>query len=164
MSAANTASVPSARKKDAHAGSAAGHQGRRSGEAKTNAPKSNSVPSDSRTFVVEKQRQKDRGTRLNQPLHITSSECAARLQAVLLDFPGATDESQRARILRALGGGPVTTLELRDLCGVMACGARIWDLIHRHGHQIAKVLVVQVDPAGVKHFGVARYFLSHDMP
>ena len=164
MSAATTTPTSGARKNDAHAGSTAGHQGRRSGEAKTNAPKSNSAAFDSRTFVVEQQRQKDRSSRLNQPLHITSAECAARLQAVMRDLPGATGESQRARILRALGGGPVTTLELRDLCGVMACGARIWDLIHRHGHQIAKVLVVQVDPAGVQHFGVARYFLSHDVP
>ena len=164
MKAASTAQEAGATKIDAHAGSTAGHRGRRSGEANTNTAECKSVAIDSRTFVIELQRKKERETRLNQQLHITSAECAERLKALMCEIPGTTGESQRARILHALAGGPVTTLELRDLCGVMACGARIWELIHRHDHQIAKVLVVQACYSGVRHFGVARYFLSDDMP
>lgn len=149
-------------KGDALAGSAPGRQGQPSGNAKSGRAQftvAGTVTGDfSRAGVVHRERERQRLSRQHAPLHVTSPARIQRLRGLLDRDRGAAAESQRARILSALRGGPLTTIEIRQYLDVLAVGARIWELVHLHDHRIVMQWVVQVSPAGHRH-RVAMYTL-----
>lgn len=68
----------------------------------------------------------------------------------------------RASIIQALRIGPKTTVELREQWGVMSPAPRILEL-REIGHIIVTVPVSAFTADGVKHKGVARYTLLHEV-
>lgn len=69
---------------------------------------------------------------------------------------------QRARVIQALRTGPKTTVELREEWGIMSPAPRIFEL-RNAGHVIVNVPVSAFTADGVKHTGVARYTLLHEV-
>lgn len=69
---------------------------------------------------------------------------------------------QRARTIEALRTGPKTTVELREQWGIMSPAPRIFEL-RNTGHVIVNVPVSAFTADGVKHTGVARYTLLHEV-
>ena len=69
---------------------------------------------------------------------------------------------QRARVIQALRTGPKTTVELREDWGIMSPAPRIFEL-RNAGHVIVNVPVSAFTADGVKHTGVARYTLLHEV-
>ena len=65
---------------------------------------------------------------------------------------------QRARIIQALRSGPKTTIELREQWAVMSPAPRVLEL-RLEGHIIVTVPVSAFTADGVRHYGVALYFL-----
>lgn len=68
----------------------------------------------------------------------------------------------RASVIQALRTGPKTTVELREQWGVMSPAPRILEL-REIGHIIVKVPVTAFTADGIKHTGVARYTLLHEV-
>ncbi len=66
--------------------------------------------------------------------------------------------AQRARVIQALRTGPKTTIELRELWGVMSPAPRVFEL-RLLGYCIETLQVNGYTPDGVLHRGVARYVL-----
>lgn len=67
-------------------------------------------------------------------------------------------EAQRARLLAALRRGPVTTIEARRDLDILMPAARVFELRHREGYDIALYWVQEETQAGRLH-RVARYAL-----
>ncbi|WP_197387616.1 helix-turn-helix domain-containing protein [Ralstonia pseudosolanacearum] len=67
-------------------------------------------------------------------------------------------EAQRARLLAALRRGPVTTIEARRDLDILMPAARVFELRHREGYDIALHWVHEATQAGRLH-RVARYAL-----
>ena len=68
--------------------------------------------------------------------------------------------AQRARLLKALRRGPVTTLQARGRLDVMHPGGRIMEL-RRMGHEILTLRTRETTPGGQQHV-VARYVLVRE--
>ncbi|WP_412548887.1 helix-turn-helix domain-containing protein [Ralstonia pseudosolanacearum] len=67
-------------------------------------------------------------------------------------------EAQRTRLLAALRRGPVTTIEARRDLDILMPAARVFELRHREGYDIALYWVQEATQAGRLH-RVARYAL-----
>jgi len=67
--------------------------------------------------------------------------------------------AQRARLLKRLALGPITTIEARRELNIMMPAARIKEL-REAGHNIQTERVDTLDDQGRKHGRVAKYYLS----
>ena len=67
-------------------------------------------------------------------------------------------EAQRDRLLNALRCGAVTTIQARRDLDIMMPAARVHELRHREGHNIATVWCTEPTDNGALH-RVARYVL-----
>ncbi|MFM0569135.1 helix-turn-helix domain-containing protein [Paraburkholderia caledonica] len=83
---------------------------------------------------------------------------AAQTKANPTKFTGNSADDQRARLLEALETGPLTTIEIRRDLDIMMPAARVWELRHRLGKNIAMVWTDRPTDGGRMH-RVALYYL-----
>lgn len=105
---------------------------------------------DSRAVVADRQRQRERREKLRAPLVSTSAERRARLLTLVADAPSANADTQAARLLSALQGGPITTREARDYLDIPCPAARVLTLRER-GHAVVTLWAVQLTSCGRPH-------------
>ncbi len=118
------------------------------------------LATDSRTRVVQAQRDAERFARANAEVLPTSRAREAVLRRIAREASGNDGDTQADRILRAIREtGFVTTFEGRQLLDVAEVSARVWSLRHQRDLPVQTAWVSQVSPAGRMH-RVARYFLS----
>ena len=69
-----------------------------------------------------------------------------------------TSAAQRQRLLQALMREPVSTIKARHELDIMMPAARIFELRHKHGHEIVTHWIEALNPNGGKH-RIAQYAL-----
>ena len=107
-------------------------------------------PMDSRTIVIERQREAERLEKLNARIVNTSPARRARLMALLVTVPGASADTQAERMLRAMRGGPITSHEARHYLDVIHPAGRVKSL-RDSDYEIATRWVVQLSACGKPH-------------
>ena len=110
-----------------------------------------SKTADSRTAVVERQRQAERTAKMDSPLITTSARCRKRFQAILKAAPGITADTQADRLLKAMRGGAVTSFQARDDLDIVSPASRVHTLRHVHGINILCSYVRQASACGTVH-------------
>lgn len=113
----------------------------------------------SRSAAIAQQRERDRSARLRAPVEHTPPERRARLMAVLREMRGNDANTQAQRVLRALRGGPASSLELRKYLDVIQVSSRVSEL-RAAGHAIDTIWIQQPTDAGRLH-RVALYRLRN---
>ncbi|MFM0543997.1 helix-turn-helix domain-containing protein [Paraburkholderia strydomiana] len=83
---------------------------------------------------------------------------AAEIKTKPTKFTSNSVADQRARLLEALETGPLTTIEIRRDLDIMMPAARVWELRHRLGKDIAMVWTDRPTDGGRMH-RVALYSL-----
>ncbi len=107
--------------------------------------------SDSRSRVVEQQRQRERIEAVRAPVTVTTPRKAARLAKLLRERGGNSTETQRMRLLRALRLiGPLTTHEIRQYLDIVQPNTRVFEL-RALGYRIETRWVQQETAAGRLH-------------
>ena len=115
-------------------------------------------PLDSRSVVIERQRDAERLAKLNAPVRTTSASRRSHLRAVLMWAPSSGTETQESRLLRALTTGAVTTVECRDDLDIPCPASRVLRL-RRDGYQIDTRWVRQITGAARSVHRYAEYVL-----
>ena len=88
----------------------------------------------------------------------------SKKQNTQIDNTSNSAADQRVRAYARLKAkGSATTIELRDECDIMMPAARIHELRHKHGHNIATIWVHQPTACGKLH-RVAQYVLVSSQP
>lgn len=77
-------------------------------------------------------------------------------------FADNSAAAQRARLYDALCIAPVSTIQARRNLDILMPGTRIWELRHRHGKNIDKVMVKEPTDCGKLH-SVALYVLKSEV-
>lgn len=113
----------------------------------------------SRAAAIAQQRERDRSARIRVPVEHTPPERRARLMALLREMRGNDANSQGQRVLRALQGGPASSLELRKYLDVIQVSSRVSEL-RAAGHVIDTIWIQQPTDSGKLH-RVALYRLLH---
>jgi hypothetical protein len=107
-------------------------------------------PVDSRTTVIERQREAECLAKLTAKTVHTSPARRDRLLALLDATPGAGADTQAERMLRALRDGPITSHEARQFLDVIHPAGRIKSL-RDEGHDILTGWVIQTSACGKPH-------------
>ena len=105
---------------------------------------------DSRTIVIEHEREADRLAKLNARTVNTSPARRARLMALLAAVPGTGSDTQAGRMLRALRSGPITSHEARQFLDVIHPAGRVKSL-RDSDYEIVTRWVVQLSACGSPH-------------